>query len=215
MYCPAHFREERCDVLHELIRAHPLATLVSLNGDALQASHVPLMLHPDAGEHGVLRGHLARGNAQWRDASTEIEALAMFQGPHAYISPSWYPTKQETGKVVPTWNYAVVHCRGALRVHDDAEWLAGHVAALTMVHERDRAAPWAVEDAPGRYIETMVRGIVGIELEITAIDGKWKLSQNRNAADYDGVVEGLSGMVRADDRETAAIMRDLKANAPA
>ena len=209
MYCPDSFREERREVLHALVAEHPLATLVSLNGAALNASHVPLLWYPDGSEHGVLRGHLARGNPQWRDASTEVQALALFQGPHAYISPSWYPTKQQTGKVVPTWNYATVHCRGVLRVHEDAEWLAGHVAALTTVHERDRSAPWAVEDAPGRYIETMLRGIVGIELEIAEIEGKWKFSQNRNSDDYNGVMEGLREGKRADERHMAAIMGDL------
>ncbi len=209
MYCPDSFREERREVLHALVAEHPLATLVSLNGAALNASHVPLLWHSDGSEHGVLRGHLARGNPQWRDASTEVQALAVFQGPHAYISPSWYPTKQQTGKVVPTWNYATVHCRGVLRVHEDAEWLSGHVAALTTVHEHDRSAPWAVEDAPGRYIETMLRGIVGIELEIATIEGKWKVSQNRNPDDYKGVMEGLRGGERADERHMAAIMGDL------
>lgn len=206
MYCPEHFRENRRDVLYDLMRMHPLATLVSLNGDGLQASHIPLLFSAGEGENGVLRGHLARGNAQWRDADTAVEALAIFQGPHAYVSPSWYPSKQETGKVVPTWNYAIVHCRGRLRIHDDAQWLAGNVAALTAAHESDRPEPWAVGDAPARYVDTMLRGIVGVELEIRSIDGKWKMSQNKDAADYAGVVDGLEGNARAGDRETAAIM---------
>lgn len=210
MYCPEHFREERTDVLHGLMRAHPFATLVTLNGDGLEASHVPLLLCIDDDGQTWLRGHLARGNEQWRDASSDVEALAIFQGPHAYVSPSWYPTKQETGKVVPTWNYAIVHCRGALRVHDNVDWLLENVSALTDEHEGDRAEPWAVRDAPSRYIDTMLRGIVGVELQVASIAGKWKLSQNRNDADFRGVVDGLAQGEAADDHEMAAIMRAIE-----
>lgn len=209
MYCPEHFREERVDVLQSLMRAHPFATLVSLSGDTLQASHVPLLLCVDKAGNTVLRGHLARGNEQWRDVSGDVEALAIFQGPQAYISPSWYPTKQETGKVVPTWNYAIVHCRGTLRIHDNVDWFAENVAELTREHESGRPAPWGVEDAPARFIDMLLRGIVGVELEVRAIDGKWKVSQNRNAADFAGVMGGLEESERADDRETAAIMRNV------
>jgi transcriptional regulator len=159
---------------------------------------------------GVLRGHLARANPQWRRAGAGSPALAIFLGPQAYVSPAWYPTKAETGKVVPTWNYLMVHARGEIRFIEDRAALLRHVGRLTQAHEASRALPWAMEDAPADYIETMLRGIVGFEIAIATIEGKWKMSQNRNAADRDGVVAGLEREAGAGGAAVAAVMAALK-----
>lgn len=207
MYIPAHFDESRPEVLRALIGAHPLATLVTLNADGLNANHIPLRLHADDGLQGILRGHIARANAIWKDFDPRIEALAIFQGPDSYITPGWYATKLETGKVVPTWNYAVVHVYGALRVIDDPAWLRPHLATLTETHEASREEPWQVSDAPADYTEKLMLGIVGIELAITRLTGKWKVSQNQPAANQAGVIDGL----RAAETAEAARMADLVA----
>ncbi|MEM7429602.1 MAG: FMN-binding negative transcriptional regulator [Pseudomonadota bacterium] len=192
MYQPEPFAESDLSKLHGLIRAHPLATLVTLNEGGLQASHVPMVLAAEEGPAGTLRGHLARPNPQWRSPASELEALCIFSGPDAYISPSWYETKKETAKVVPTWNYVTVHAYGPLTVTQDRDWLLQNVSELTDQQERDRPERWQVSDAPERFTETMLRGIVGIEIPITRIEGKWKASQNRPEADRDGVVRGLN-----------------------
>jgi transcriptional regulator len=205
MYMPKHFEETRVEVLHELIRAHPLATLVVLSSRGLEANHIPLELDPAPAPYGTLRGHIARANPLWQDFSPEVEALVIFQGPDAYVSPSWYPTKQETAKVVPTWNYAVVHAYGPLRTIQDRVWLRSLVGRLTDQQEAARHDPWKVADAPSDYIEGLLDAIVGIEIPITRLIGKLKLSQNRPARDRDGVIEGL---LREED-ESAAKMADL------
>jgi transcriptional regulator len=195
MYLPAHFEETRTEVLHALIRSHPLGTLVTLDaGGALQANPIPFLIEPGPLGHGALRGHVARANALWRETRAEVEALVVFQGAQSYVSPGWYPSKAEHGKVVPTFNYVVVQARGRLRAVDDAAWVRALVARLTQRFEADRAAPWAIADAPAEYIETMLRAIVGIEIELTALVGKWKVSQNRNEADREGVVAGLKAL---------------------
>lgn len=196
MYLPASFKETRTEILHGLIRRHPLAVLVTLGDDGLVANHIPLEIDPAAGEHGTLRGHVARANPMWKSHRPEIAALAVFQGADAYITPSYYATKAETGEVVPTWNYAAVHARGPLRAIDDPAWLRSFVEQLTARHEADReaatgAAPWQVSDAPEPYLERMIKAIVGIEIPIARIEGKWKVSQNRPAADRAGVAAGL------------------------
>lgn len=191
MYIPAHFDESRPKILRALIDAHPLATLVTLTPGGLNANHIPLRLHADDGPYGILRGHVARANAIWKDFDPRVEALAIFQGPDSYITPGWYATKPETGKVVPTWNYAVVHVYGALRVIDDPAWLRPHLATLTETHEAPREEPWQVSDAPADYTEKLMLGIVGIELAITRMTGKWKVSQNQPAANQAGVIAGL------------------------
>lgn len=191
MYVPSHFEETRTEVLHRLVHDHPLAALIAYTPDGLEANHVPLELEPGLGPLGTLRGHVARANPMWRTASSAVEALAIFQGPDHYVSPGWYATKRETGKVVPTWNYAVVHAYGPLRVIDDPVWLHALVERLTARHEAGRAAPWQVTDAPADYIAATSRGIVGIEIPITRIVGKWKVSQNRTEADRAGVADGL------------------------
>ena len=200
MYLPKHFEESRAEVLHELIRAQPLGLLVTLNDAGLQANNVPFVLDADpAGGPGILRAHVARANAVWRETRGDVEALVVFQGPQAYVSPGWYPSKAEHGKVVPTWNYVTVQARGPLRAIDDAAWVHAFVTRLTTRHEAVQARPWAVADAPPDFIETMTRAIVGIEITLTALTGKWKVSQNRSAADRAGVVSGLqaSGLMEA------------------
>jgi len=186
---------------------------VTLGEEGLVANHIPFILDAGAGALGTLRGHVARANGQWRPAGTpasmenvrrDVEALVIFQGPQSYITPSWYPTKQETGKVVPTWNYAVVHAYGALRPIEDGEWLSNQIERLTVLQEGVRAEPWAVSDAPGDFIDAMMKAIVGIEIEITRMDGKWKVSQNRPVTDRQGVVEGLrTDRVQKNEENTA------------
>jgi transcriptional regulator len=192
MYQPAHHREDRLDVQHALMRKHPLGLLVSAGASGLLANPIPFVLDEAAGERGTLRCHLARANPQWKDLGTVAECLVVFQGADAYVTPSWYKTKKETGKVVPTWNYATVHAWGHPRVIDDAAWLRANVEALTRLHEAQRPVPWEVSDAPADYIDVMLRGIVGVEIEIARIEGKWKVSQNRPEADRTGVFRGLT-----------------------
>ena len=191
MYVPASFAEARVDVLHDLIRAHPLGALVVLTPHGLDANHVPFEVDPEPAPFGTLRCHVARANPVWRDLLSETGALAIFQGPHTYVSPSWYPTKREHGKVVPTWNYVVVHAHGPVQVIDDRAWLRQLVERLTNHYEAPRREPWKVTDAPADFVDTMVNAIVGIEIPIAQLTGKWKVSQNRPAQDRAGVVEGL------------------------
>ncbi len=194
MYIPRAFLEERLPVLHELIRSQPFCSLVTVGASGLFASHLPMILHGNQGSFGVLHGHLSRANAQWRDFSQEVEALAIFSGAHHYISPSWYPEKSEHGKVVPTWNYAVVHAYGNLRTIEKAEWLSNHLQELTSQQESAAAVPWKVTDAPAEFIESMLKGIVGLEFTITRLEGKWKVSQNRSERDRRGVIQGLDDL---------------------
>jgi len=207
MYNPAVFQEPRPEVLQELIAAHPLATLVSIGPEGLEATHLPLLFYPSGGEAGVLRGHLARGNPQWQRYSPGTEALAIFSGPQHYVSPRWYPSKKEHGKVVPTWNYAVVHARGTLEFHSEPEWLLANVSALTESQERSSPEPWRASDAPPEFIQASLRAIIGVELNITKLEGKWKMSQNRGMADREGVVAGLGGLGSTGASEIAALVK--------
>jgi transcriptional regulator len=194
MYDVEAFREARIEVLHALIQAHPLATLVTTTAQGLEANHIPLLIDPEAGpdrKFGTLRGHVARANPLWRAFNAETEVLAVFQGPQGYITPSWYPSKAQHGKVVPTWNYAVVHAHGPLKIVDDVEWLRGLVTRLTQRQESPREKPWQVTDAPADYIDTMLKAIVGIEIPLTRLQGKWKMSQNRLPQDHAGVINAL------------------------
>jgi transcriptional regulator len=195
MYQPAHRRFEVADpaeLLRELSSVVP-ATLVTLGPDGLRASILPMLFEPDDGAHGTLRGHLARGNPQWREIETTSgEALAIFDGPDAYISPAWYEEKRRTGKVVPTWNYTTVHAHGRIALHHEAEWLLPHVRQLVERHETGRAVPWSLDDVPEGYAETQVKAIVGLELRIERLEAKRKLSQNRADDDVDGVIEALA-----------------------
>ena len=188
MYLPKHFEQTDAAALEKLLREHPLATLVSSGPDGLTADHIPLEYDAAC---NTLRGHVARANPLWKVAGGQ-PVLAVFQGPQAYVSPSWYTTKAETHKVVPTWNYVVVHAHGELRVVDEAPWLLDLVTRLTRHHEAPQAKPWAVSDAPEDYVQSMLRAIVGIEIPLTKLIGKWKMSQNRHEADRTGVARGLA-----------------------
>ena len=192
MYQPPHFREDDAAIQHALMRAHPLGLLVTNGSAGLEANLIPFVLDAIAGEHGTLRGHLARPNPQWQQLDPAAEALVVFQGPEAYVTPSWYAAKAESGKVVPTWNYAVVQVHGQIRTTDDPRWLRAQIEALTDQQEGRRAQPWHVTDAPAPYVEGQIRGIVGIEIAISRIEGKWKASQNRPAQDQPNIVAGLN-----------------------
>jgi transcriptional regulator len=190
MYLPGHFEERDVPTLHALIRAHPLATLVTVEDGAPAANHIPMLVDPDPAPWGTLRGHVARANPVWQ-AARDRDALAVFVGPQTYITPSWYETKREHGRVVPTWNYAVVHAHGPLRAIDDREWLRAFVTRLTDTHEAGRSPAWQVTDAPPEHVDRLLGSIVGIEIPIARLVGKWKVSQNQSAANRAGVVSGL------------------------
>jgi transcriptional regulator len=205
MYQPDHFRVEQLPQMHALMRARPFATLISAGSLGLYASHLPTVLK-DESPHGVIECHLARANPHCSDLAQVGEALMIFQGPQRYITPNWYPSKAQHGKVVPTWNYAVVHAYGRPEVMNDPEWLRRHVGELTAQQERAEPAPWALSDAPATYIDAMLRGIVGFRFAIARLEGKWKMSQNRELPDRDGVIKGLATRGRADDREMADLV---------
>lgn len=192
MYQPPHFREDDLGVQHALIRAHPLGLLITAGEEGIVANPVPFLLDEAGGEKGILRAHVARANAQWRAIGGGAAALVVFQGAEAYVTPSWYRTKAETGKVVPTWNYAIVQARGEARIVEDPAWLRAQIDALTAQQEGKRPEPWHVGDAPEPFIAAQLKGIVGVEIEISAIEGKWKVSQNRSEADREGVARGFS-----------------------
>lgn len=210
MYEPDAFRESRLDALHELMATYPFATLVTVEDGAPVLNHLPLLLRPTGSEQGTLAGHVARANPLWRSLRLEGAATAVFQGPSAYVSPSWYPGKARHHKVVPTWNYAVVHAQGRVRVTEEPDWLHRLIRELTDRHEAANATPWRVADAPEDFIATMVGQIVGIELTITRLTGKWKLSQNRPAEDVAGVIHGLRARRRGTDEALAGMMAGLK-----
>lgn len=192
MYQPPHFREDRIEVQHDLIRMHSLGLLITAGPGGLQANPIPFLIYPEGSERGTLRAHMARGNPQWREFAAVNECLVVFQGPQQYVTPSWYPTKKETGKVVPTWNYVTVHAWGRPRAVEDAAWLRRQVNDLTNLKEGVLPAPWQVDDAPEQYLVSQFKGIVGIDIPIARIEGKWKVSQNRPEIDRVGVVAGLS-----------------------
>jgi transcriptional regulator len=204
MYCPTLFREERLEVLHAFIGSHPLGLLISQGSTGLLANLLPFVLKTGATERGVLQAHMARANPQWRELDAQ-RVLVVFRGPDAYVSPSLYATKKETGKVVPTWNYAMVQARGTAKLRDHGDWLTPQLNALTAGREAGRPQPWSVTDAPPDYIEAQKKSIVGLEIEITELDGKWKVSQNQPEANRRSVVAGLS----ADEntREMAELVR--------
>ena len=206
MYIPASNAEHRPEVMCDFIDAHPLGMLVTLSGGELFATHLPMLLDRARGAHGVLQGHIARANAQHALPAGTADALIIFTGPDAYISPSFYPSKAQHGKVVPTWNYVAVHVYGSVRYIPDREFLRNHVERLTARHEGGRAQPWSVKDAPEEYIDKMLGAIVGVEVEITRLEGKWKMSQNRSAEDIDGVVAGLGASDDARERDVAEIV---------
>jgi len=191
MYLPRHFHEERIEVLHEAMRNLGAATVVSVGPEGLMGTHVPLALHPHPAPLGTLCCHFARGNPHASLLQSAPEVMVIYQGPQRYITPAWYPTKQETGKVVPTWNYVAIHAYGSATLSHDPGWLLRHVSELTDWHERDAAQPWKVSDAPADYIAAMCKAIVGVEIKLSRIEGKWKVSQNRTQAERKGVIAGL------------------------
>jgi transcriptional regulator len=213
MYVPSHFKEDRVPELHAMMRAIAIGTLVTHGADGLEASHVPLLIDPEPGPYGTLRGHIARGNGQWKRAARGAnggggEALVTFLGPDAYVTPTWFPSKRETGKVVPTWNYIAVHAYGPLHFFEDRAPLLDIVTRLTNAHESRRAPPWAVTDAPADYIDAMLKAIVGFELPIARLEGKWKLSQNKSAADIAGIRDGLAAEAAEGAQALARAMAD-------
>jgi transcriptional regulator len=207
MYIPRANQEDRIPVLHKLIEDQPFASLITVGSSGLFASHIPMVLEQN-GAKGRLKGHISRANTQWRDYTPSVEALAIFSGPQHYITPSWYPEKQETGKVVPTWNYVVVHAYGYLKVIEDGEWLMAHLKKLTHAHEAGFAVPWQVGDAPADYVASMVKGIVGLEIAIERLEGKWKVSQNRSERDRGGVARGLAELNTTESLAMKALVEE-------
>jgi transcriptional regulator len=205
MYVPPAFRDDDRDSLRATIRAARLANFVTATADGPLATPLPLFLDESEGEQGVIYGHLAKANPQWRLPPLG-DGLAIFMGPDAYVTPTWYATKQETGKVVPTWNYVAVHAYGPVEFFDDPGRLLEAVSRLTNLHEGERASPWAVSDAPADFVQAQLRGIVGIRMPVTRLEGKRKMSQNRSAADRAGVAAGLAASERASDREVAPLI---------
>lgn len=204
MYCPSLFREDRLEALHAFIRSHPLGLLISHGSTGLVANLLPFVLKTGDSERGVLQAHMARANPQWRELDGQA-VLVVFRGPDAYVSPSLYATKKETGKVVPTWNYAMVQVRGKFRLRDQSGWLTDQLNTLVTAQEASRAHPWSVADAPSDYIEAQKKAIVGLEIEIAVLEGKWKVSQNQPEANRRSVVAGFS--TDESTREMAELVR--------
>jgi transcriptional regulator len=209
MYVPAHFKPDDAEVL-ELVGSGRAANLITATTDGLLATMLPLVhdtpdTRPDLGPWGALLGHVARNNGQWKTPAIG-EAMVIVAGPDAYISPAWYATKREHGRVVPTWNYITAHVYGQLVIHDDVAWVEANVRRLAEHHERNRVQPWSVDDAPEPYIAGQLKAIVGVEILIDRVEGKWKLSQNRSDADIAGAIEGLEA---TGEKEVSTAMRDL------
>ncbi len=205
MYIPRHNEENRVEVMRALMVAHPLATLVTLGAHGLFASHIPMVFEADGSEFGRLKGHISRANTQWRDLNPDVDALAIFAGHQHYVTPNWYSENGEHAKQVPTWNYAVVHAYAPLQVIEDQQWLLRHVTSLTNIHEAPFPLPWKVSDAPEDFIASQLRGIVGLELPIRRLEGKWKVSQNRTEREKQGVIDGLNKL----NTPESLAMRDL------
>ena len=203
MYLPPHFAETRPEELHRIIREHPLGVLVTHSGNGLDADHIPFEFDPDQGPQGTLLAHIARANPLWTDCPAGAEVMVVFRGVEGYISPNWYPSKHETHRQVPTWNYEVVHVHGHLRIMDDEKFVRGVVARLTREHEATEPRPWKMGDAPKDYMDDMVSKVVGIEIEITRLEGKRKLSQNRESRD---IRNAISELGRRDQQALAATM---------
>jgi transcriptional regulator len=206
-YNPAHFRVQDTAALSDFIRQYPLATFITHGAHGISVSHLPMIL-ADVGGRMLLRGHIARANEHWKAVRDSAEALAIFHGPQAYVTPQWYPSKLKDARVVPTWNYAVTHVRGTVRAIEDKAWLRELVDALTRTHEQAFAHQWQVTDAPEAYIDKMLGAIVGLEIEVTHIEGKWKLSQNRTDADYSGTKNGLAARGETNSDAVNAMMAE-------
>ena len=210
MYIPPSFAEHDVALMQAFIEAHPLGALVTASPSGLFATHLPLVLDRERGTHGTLQGHIARANPHHELAGEGAEALVLFTGADSYVTPSMYASKAKHGKVVPTWNYVAVHARGPLRFVREPDALRRHLERLTARHEADRPQPWSIADTPEGYVDKLLGAIVGVEIEITRLDGKWKMSQNRPAEDIDGVIEGLGASDDARQREVAELVRERK-----
>ena len=208
MYVPRHFAESDPGRMRQLVRAHPLGALVTLTPAGPDANHIPFVLHDEPAPYGELHGHIARRNPLWKEHSGGLQALVIFTGPEHYVSPSWYPSKKESARVVPTWNYAVVHAHGKLRFVEDPVWMRAHLEELTVSHEATLRDPWALTDAPPDYIEKMMGAIVGLEIRLTRLVGKFKLSQNRTDRDREGVIDGLMREETDSAMAMARLMRE-------
>lgn len=206
MYLEKRYEETRVEVMQGLIRDHPLATLVTQGADGLDANHIPMIIDESPAPYGTLRGHIARANPLLRNIAKNTEALAIFHGPNTYISPSWYVTRHETGKVAPTWNYAVVHAHGPLRIVEDAAWIRAQLEALTAHNESAFPEPWAVSDAPEEFVEGLIGAIVGFEMPVTRMTGKWKVSQNQPQRNQASVVEALLANAQPFASDMAALV---------
>ncbi|MDM0055079.1 FMN-binding negative transcriptional regulator [Variovorax fucosicus] len=204
MYIPPHFAESRPEQLHRILREHSLGTLVTQGMDGLDADHLPFEFDPEVGEHGLLSAHVARANPLWQRCLTGSPVMVIFRGAQAYISPNWYPSKQESHRLVPTWNYEVVHAHGVLTVHDDERFVRRIVARLTRLHEAAEPRPWKMGDSAQEFIDSMLRNIVGIEIAVTSLVGKSKLSQNREGRDLVGAADTLEARGHG---ELAELMR--------
>ena len=209
MYTPQHFEEKRPDVLARAIRDIQFALLVTAADGKYFVSHLPMVLKQANGTF-VLEAHVARPNEHWRALGSRPVSLAVFQGPQTYVSPSWYESKRQHGKVVPTWNYVVVHAHGALEIVEDRDWLLAHLGDLVAANEGGREQPWSISDAPAEFIQSMTRAIVGLRLTVERLEGKWKMSQNRSQADRAGALAGLSASPKPADQAVAAIMRAME-----
>ena len=208
MYTPKAFEVTDLPLLHAAMKQSDLATLVTTTSQGLVATHLPLLLDESKGEYGMLSGHISRANVQWQETDSNAEALIIFLGLDTYVTPNWYPAKQETGRVVPTWNYAAIHAYGRLSFTEDPEWLRTMVTALTNKHEASFPAPWQVSDAPKAFIDSQLKAIVGFEFEILRLEGKQKFNQNRSAEDRLGVIEGLR---KTGKPQVAALMEKIEA----
>jgi transcriptional regulator len=207
MYVPKAFEENRIDVMHRLIRENPLATLVVQTAGGMEANHIPLHINMDGSEFGTLVGHIARSNPLWKIFSAEAQVLVIFQGANTYISPSWYATKKENGKVAPTWNYAVVHASGFMRAIEDPVWIRDLLNTLTDEHEAQFTQPWSVSDAPADYVEKLIDAVVGIEISISTMIGKWKVSQNQPENNRQSVIDNLKSSSNPQDQHMAALIK--------
>lgn len=214
MYVPDPFGEPRVEVLHELIRTRPLATLVTLSSGGLDANHVPLILSSGSSPLGTLQGHVARANPVWTEFARDTEALAVFRGPEAYVTPAWYPQGRTSGRVVPTWNYAVAHAYGTLRVVENPVWMRAHLERLTDQSEATFPDPWRVSDAPRAFVDMLLGSIVGIEIDIGRLIGKWKVSQNQTLQTRASIVKGLRSSGGAEAAEMAALVDGTSAACP-
>ena len=209
MYIPRHNEEKRVSAMHSLIVSRPLGTLVTLGASGLFASHIPMILEDDGSQFGVLKGHISRANTQWQDFVPTVDALAIFAGHQHYITPNWYPGTREHGKEVPTWNYVVVHAYGPLKIIQDDDWLLTNVEKLTNIHEAASPNPWKVSDAPEDFIKSQLKGIVGLELPIQRLEGKWKVSQNRTERERNGVVNGLAKLNTPESLAMKALVEEV------